>query len=82
VPVLIELLRDADPDVGADAAYALARIGPEARAAVPALLDTLRRKDPGGGRLREAAADALGRIDPEAAGNAGVPVRAGGEQPP
>src|SRR5262249_6945218 len=82
VEVLREVLRTAsaskDPsgeDPSADnqrymAARALGRIGPPARDAVPGLLDLLSAADP---TPRATAAEALKRIDPEAARKAKVP---------
>jgi hypothetical protein len=46
---------------------ALGKIGPAARPAVPALLEVLRDPRQGLGRLPEIVADAIARIDPEAA---------------
>jgi hypothetical protein len=41
VPDLAALLRDPDPSIRSSAAYALARIGPSAEEAIPALLESL-----------------------------------------
>jgi hypothetical protein len=81
VPVLVELLRDEDAAVGAEAADALARIGPGAKTAVPALLDALRRGGTEGGPRAEAAANALRKIAPEAAGDAGGQAQSREERP-
>jgi hypothetical protein len=69
VPVLIELLQE-DPDQGgrsaevrAAAAVVLGQVGPEAKAAVPALTDALKDRD---SLVRSMAADALDRIGPDA----------------
>jgi HEAT repeat protein len=63
VPALVGLLGNKDEYVRWYAAYALGRIGPEAREAVPALARALgdNNKD-----VRRCAAEALGRIGPEA----------------
>ncbi|HVS38662.1 MAG TPA: HEAT repeat domain-containing protein, partial [Gemmataceae bacterium] len=55
---LVELLTDVDGDTAEEAALALGAIGPDARAAVPALLRMLRA----GGYRPAGAAYALGRI--------------------
>ncbi len=70
VPTLIEALKDPDSDVGYGAAQALGRIGPEAKAAVPALIKAL--VDDPRNTVRSHAAQALGQIGPEA--KAAVPA--------
>jgi hypothetical protein len=62
VPVLIELLKDERWYVRRDAMHALALIGPEAQAAVPALLDIY--NDPSAGDSATAGA-ALEQIAPD-----------------
>ena len=62
VPLLTDLLKDRDSTVRSSAAYALGEFGPEARAAIPALMELLKDKD----ASRAAAASALGDIGPEA----------------
>jgi HEAT repeat protein len=64
MPALIRATQDADPDVRAWAATALAEIGPPARPAVPALVRLVRGPDEG---PKNAACLALGRIGPAAA---------------
>lgn len=49
----IEALRDVDPFVRATAAFALGRMGPAARDAIPALVEALRDEDED---VRDAAA--------------------------
>ena len=49
---------------------ALGAVGPEAKEAVPALVDALKDKDEA---VRTCAADALKNVDPEAAKKAGAP---------
>jgi HEAT repeat protein len=61
--VLRDGLKDSDARVRQGAAKILARLGPEAKPAVPELLHAL--QDPASG-VREAAGDALKRIGPEA----------------
>jgi HEAT repeat protein len=56
VPLLIQLLKHANPRAREGAAEALGRIGLAARAAVPALLDALADPEP---RVREEAGEAL-----------------------
>jgi HEAT repeat protein len=63
VPALMEVLKDSDTFVRRDAAAALGEFGPDAKSAVPALLALQNDKEP----VRRAAADALEKIDPEAA---------------
>src|SRR5947209_2622819 len=57
------MLKASSPAVQAQGAYGLSRLGPDARGAVPALIEALK----GGPLVRENAALALGRIGPEAA---------------
>jgi HEAT repeat protein len=59
----IQALRHQDADVRISAALALARIGPAAQAAVPALTETLQDHD---ADVRRKAAFALGFIGPGA----------------
>jgi HEAT repeat protein len=66
---LREMLKDKDPSIRKNAAQALAHIGPEAKAAIPALTETLKDKD---GSVRGFAAQALGNMGPEA--KAAVPA--------
>ena len=73
VPSLVEALRDENPDVRAQAAWALARMGPEAREAVPSLAAALADEDD---RVRQSAARALGQIGPDAAEAVGVLIQA------
>ena len=65
VPALIEALKNKDSEVGVrgGAAYVLGQISPEARAAVPALIQTLEDTDE---YVRGTAADALAKIGPVA----------------
>jgi len=82
VPVLLETLKDPDPGMRISAAVALGRLGPSAREAVPDLTALL--KDPAMGSptimgrgfgqesVSNAAANAIARIDPEAAAKASV----------
>ncbi|OAI48646.1 hypothetical protein AYO44_06700 [Planctomycetaceae bacterium SCGC AG-212-F19] len=67
VPGLSVILRDEHLPNRRWAAHALAAFGPNAKEAVPILLNALQEKD-----FFEWAADALKKIDPEAAANAGV----------
>lgn len=59
VPSLIEGLNDKNPEYRREAALALSEIGPEAAASVPALINAFKDSD---WTVREAAADALGKI--------------------
>lgn len=63
VPALIEGLADPSPAVRAQAARALARMGPKGHAAVPALILALEDET---AAVRVNAARALGQIGPEA----------------
>jgi HEAT repeat protein len=72
VPVLTAALRSPDSRVGAAACSTLMQFGPEARAAIPALLATAREKrdgsvtaTPSSPDLRHLAIEALGRIAPQ-----------------
>lgn len=69
VPVLIMNLRDSYHSARWNAACALGNFGDQAKAAIPALLQVLHGNDPD---VRDIAADALRRIDPEAAAKRGV----------
>ncbi|HVU87244.1 MAG TPA: HEAT repeat domain-containing protein [Pirellulales bacterium] len=64
VPTLVKTLDDPNPRVRAEAARALARIGPEATEAVPALMARLDDPDED---VRQASARALGQVGPAAA---------------
>lgn len=67
VAALVELLGDNDSDVRSYTAYALGEIGPDAEAAVPALILLLDDNE-----SHDDAAEALKKIDPEAAVKSGV----------
>jgi hypothetical protein len=67
IEVLIQVLKGNDGAEHFLAAAALGEIGPDARAAVPALIDLLGTWDD------QTVAKALKRIDPTAARAAGVP---------
>jgi RNA polymerase sigma factor (sigma-70 family) len=76
IPALARFLADENPDVRSEAARALTRFGPRARAAVPALVQAFKSKDRhvnGEEDARKAVAAALRRIDVVAAARAGVP---------
>jgi HEAT repeat protein len=62
VAELERMLHDPSPAVQAQGAFGLGRLGPEARSAVPALIDAL-KKD---AIVRQNAALALGQIGPDA----------------
>jgi HEAT repeat protein len=64
VPRLIELLQDRDSEIRWNAARTLGLIGPQAKAAVPALISALKKDDDP--LVREHAAEALGDIGPDA----------------
>ncbi len=59
---LEQMLRDPNPAVQAQGAFGLSRLGPEARSAVPALVDALKKDR----LVRKNAALALGQIGPAA----------------
>lgn len=63
IPILIELLKDADSFIRLDAAYALGFIGPQARDAVPHLIALLKDQE---ATVRNNAAYALGLIGSDA----------------
>src|SRR5262245_50891407 len=63
VAELEAMLRDADPNVQAQGAYGLSRLGGEARPAVKSLAEALKKGD---ARVRQNAALALAQIGPEA----------------
>jgi len=69
VPALMRLLDNENRDVRADAARTLGYMRSVAQDAVPRLVECLRGED---SETRMAAAEALKRIDPEAAAKAGV----------
>jgi HEAT repeat protein len=73
VPALIESLADPNPTVRAQAARALARMGPKGHAAVPALILALEDET---AAVRVNAARALGQIGPEAQEAVPVLIRA------
>jgi HEAT repeat protein len=84
VPIIIEILKkDPDPGMRISAAYALGRLGPAAVESVPTLIKSLDDQERGlpvifGANLtapitvHQAAADALKKIDPMSAAQAGV----------
>lgn len=63
IPILIELLKDADAFIRLDAAYALGFIGPQASSAVPHLITLLKDQE---ATVRNNAAYALGLIGADA----------------
>jgi HEAT repeat protein len=65
VPALITQLRDKDPDIRKNAAWALRKMGPRAQAAVPALCEMSKDNN---ADLRRFAVAALGKIGPAASG--------------
>jgi hypothetical protein len=62
VAELERMLSDSNPTVQAQGAFGLSRLGPEARSAVPALIDALKHDS----IVRQHAALALGKIGPDA----------------
>jgi HEAT repeat protein len=68
--VLAEKLTDSDGHIQYYAADALGRLGPKARAAIPALLGAL--NDASSNFIRQHVADALKKIDPDAAAKVGI----------
>jgi RNA polymerase sigma factor (sigma-70 family) len=72
LPVLIEAVKEKNTDVRNLAANALLQLGPEARAAVPALIEALKlSKTVSVLELEDPALEALKKIDPEAAARSG-----------
>ncbi len=71
LPLLIECLKDKQPDLRVSAAIGLGSFGEQARAAIPDLEATGRDPD---ARVRRAASAALARIDPQHAPQAGQPA--------
>src|SRR5262249_40426544 len=69
VPVLTEALKDLHSEVLVVAAGSLGRIGPEAREAIPGLLLLWKDDEE---TIKNAAGDALKKIDADAASRAGV----------
>jgi HEAT repeat protein len=68
--VLAEKLTDRDGHIQYYAADALGRLGPKARAAIPALLGAL--NDASSNFIRQHVADALKKVDPDAAAKVGI----------
>jgi HEAT repeat protein len=73
-PVLIEMLEDRDPAFRGFAAYGLGRLGPDARDAVPALIEALKDEErvdwgqiDGHLKVRDRAIEALAAIGPAVA---------------
>ena len=64
---MVQALSDPEPDVRAMVAKSLAAPGRNSGIAVPALIKSLRDDSP---KVREAAGNALSRIDPQAAAKA------------
>ncbi|HLJ94744.1 MAG TPA: HEAT repeat domain-containing protein [Gemmataceae bacterium] len=62
VAELEQMLRDPNPSIQVQGAFGLGRLGPEARSAVPALMEALKRDR----LVRQHAALALGQIGPAA----------------
>jgi HEAT repeat protein len=70
VPDFIIMLNDDHPVARYEAIGALIRLGPAAKAAVPALLELVKKDD--NWRIRSRATEALKTIDPDAAAKAGL----------
>jgi HEAT repeat protein len=70
VPTLMDALKDVDECVPAAVARSLGQIGAAAKEAVPARIDAFKDEVKG---VRARAAEALKKIDPEAAREVGVP---------
>jgi HEAT repeat protein len=70
MPVLISALHDPNQMVQSQAVLTLGEWGPNARIAVPALVDCLNASN--GFPVRSEVIDALKKIDPEAVAKAGV----------
>ena len=79
VEPLIAALKDPNPECRAGAAYTLGLIGPAARAALPALLDTLADADV---EVRRQASYAIGRMIPARSASAAVKRVATATPPP
>jgi HEAT repeat protein len=71
LPLLVRGLRGDSPEGSKQAAEYLAKLGPKAKAAVPALIDILQHRD---FDVYQATVLALNRIDPETARREGVSV--------
>jgi HEAT repeat protein len=69
VPVLVELVKDPEGKNRRLAAQGLKVVGPDARSAIPALIEALADGDP---KVRIVVEAALNAIDPEVADGAGV----------
>ena len=70
VPALIALLHDGDPEIPFGAARALGKYGSNANAALRWLIEHINQEPEG--RSKEILRDALKKIDPKAAAEAGV----------
>jgi len=69
VPLMIQFLKDSEPNVRSRAIWNLRSFGADAKSAVPALIEALSDSE---GTVRTNAARALKVIDPEAAAKAGI----------
>jgi HEAT repeat protein len=65
VEILVKQLKEGDKDQRKKAAESIEKLGPDAKAAVPALGEALKDQEPD---VRYSAAQALGRMGPEARG--------------